>query len=127
MSNQSNESDSDIASVCSQMSDFSVSVNGEDMPLDQAVDNVFAQIQTAINQIHCDLRQMCQSEDRSDTYEESLEYHNSVKEHITEGCVMFKSLIAISKQLVLPKPKGWKDPKKVGIEQDKLDASFKTD
>lgn len=121
-----NEYESDcneVESVTSQMSDFSVSVNGSEMPLDEAVDNIFKQIYEAINQIHADLRQMCQ--DRGDTYDEAMIYHNQITEHVKEGCDMFKSIIKVSKQLLPPKEKGWKDPKKVGVDQEKLDASFK--
>jgi hypothetical protein len=122
------ESDSyEVESVASQMSDFSVSVNGQEMKLDEAVDDIFSQIQTAINQIHVDLRNLCQSDDRGDTYDEAMEYHTQITEHVKEGAAMFKSIIAVSKQLLPAKPKGWKDPKKVGASQEKLDSSFKAD
>ena len=128
MSMNQYESDIDeIESVCSQMSDFSVSVNGQEMKLDEAVDDIFAQIQTAINQIHVDLRNMCQADDRGDSYDEALEYHTAITEHVKTGADMFKSIIKVSKQLLPSKLKNWKDPKKVGLDQAKLDASFKTD
>ena len=128
MSMNEYESDcNEIESVCSQMSDFSVSVNGQEMKLDEAVDDIFKQIQCAINQIHVDLRNLCQSDDRNESYDDALEYHTAITEHVKTGADMFKSIIAVSKQLLPKKPKGWKDPKKVGLDQAKLDASFKTD
>ena len=128
MSMNEYESDcNEIESVCSSMSDFSVSVNGQEMKLDEAVDDIFAQIQTAINQIHVDLRNLCQSDDRNDSYDEALEYHTAITEHVKTGADMFKSIIKVSKQLLPSKPKNWKDPKKVRLDQAKLDASFKTD
>ena len=101
-------SDNDTSSIGSDMSQVSVSYNGEDdMPLDEAVDMIFSEIQTHINEIHVQLRMLCQSEDRADTYDEALEYHEALSEHVKDACTVFKDVIKVSKQLLPKKPKGW--------------------
>ena len=87
-------SDNDTSSIGSDMSQVSVSYNGEDdMPLDEAVDMIFSEIQTHINEIHVQLRMLCQSEDRADTYDEALEYHEALSEHVKDACTVFKDVI----------------------------------
>ena len=116
----------DVASQASSvMSEISVSYNGEEMPLEDAIDDVFKQIQGHINQIHIELRNLCLADDRNEDYFECLKYHESLTEHVNEGCSMFKSVIKISKQLLPTKPKGWIDPRKAqGTSTD--ENSFKT-
>ena len=101
-------SENDTSSIGSDMSQVSVSYNGEDdMPLDEAVDMIFSEIQTHINEIHVQLRMLCQSEDRADTYDEALEYHEALSEHVKDACTVLKDVIKVSKQLLPKKPKGW--------------------
>ena len=104
----------DVASQASSvMSEISVSYNGEDdVPLEDAVDDVFKQIQEHINMIHIQLRQLCMADDRNEDFLECLKYHESLSEHMNEGSTLFKSVIKISKQLLPKKPKGWVDPRK---------------
>ena len=117
--------DIDAKSEASVMSEVSVSHNGEEMPLEDAIDDVFKQIQGHINQIHIELRNLCMADDRNEDYFECLKYHESLTEHVNEGCSMFKSVIKISKQLLPTKPKGWIDPRKAqGTSTD--ENSFKT-
>lgn len=104
----------DISSICSGMSEVTVSAFGEEMLLENAVDQIFKEIQEHINQIHCELRNLCMSEDRADTYDEAKEYLDEITTHIKDGCKVLKELIPVCKQLLPPKPKGWKDPKKLG-------------
>ena len=109
----SNVSD-DISSLCSNMSDMTVSCFGEDVPLEQAVDDIFKQIQEHINEVHVQIRQLCQSEDRNETYDEAFEYHLQLSDHVDEAIVVFRELKKVSSQ-ILPKdikPKGWVHPRK---------------
>jgi hypothetical protein len=126
MSNIPYDSESDAksvcSSICSQMSEMSVTYNGvDDVPLDRAVDEIFSQIQHHINQIHVELKNLVMSEDRGDDYLECLEYHEELTEHVHGACDMFKSVTKVSKQLLPSKPKGWVDPRKPVA---KVDDSF---
>mgnify|MGYP000170612916 CR=1 FL=1 len=98
------------ASSC--YSEVSVSINGEECLLETAVDDIFKQIQEHVNLMHCELRNLCMSEERNDDYTEALEYYDALVGNIREGCTVFKQLIPISKQLLPKKPKGWVNPKK---------------
>jgi hypothetical protein len=112
---------SDSESICSDTSQISVAYNGDDnMPLDDACDMIFKEIQQHINEIHVQLRMLCQSEDRSDTYDEAFEYHDVLTDHVKEACTVFKDVIKVSKQLLPKKPKGWTHPKKAQGNQDTL-------
>ena len=98
------------ASSC--YSEVSVSVNGEECLLEEAVDDIFKQIQDHINLMHEQLRQLCMCEDRGEDYTESLAYYTELVSHIKDGCIVFKQIIPIAKQLLPKKPKGWVDPNK---------------
>ena len=60
----------DVSShASSAMSEISVSYNGEDdVPLEDAVDDVFKQIQEHINMIHIQLRQLCLTDDKNEDH-----------------------------------------------------------
>jgi hypothetical protein len=104
MSQSDNES---ISSIGSNMSQRSVSVFGEEMPLDEAIDDIFKQIQSHINLMHMSIRELCQSEDRNDSYEEAVEFYDAVASHVKEGNVVFKELVKVCKQLLPRKPKDY--------------------
>jgi hypothetical protein len=102
----------DCNSICSAASSISVSYNENEVPLDEAVDDIFKQIQEHINQIHVELRSMVMSDDRGEDYTDCFEYHESLTEHVKEACLVFRDVIKVSKQLLPSKPKGWVNPKK---------------
>ena len=108
----------EICSNASGMSEVSVSMNGTEMLLEEAVDQIFKELQEHINHIHCQLRQLCQCEDRNDTYDEAKEFLDEIVDHIKEGNKVMKELIPVCKQLMPKKPKGWKDPNKLGAVQE---------
>jgi len=108
----------EICSNASGMSEVSVSHNGMEMLLEDAVDSIFKELQEHINEIHCQLRQLCMSEDRADTYDEAKEFLDEIVDHIKEGNKVMKELIPVCKQLMPPRPKGWKDPKNLGAGEE---------
>ena len=97
--------DNDTSSICSAMSDVSISYNGEEMDLDDAVDHIFKELQTHINQTHVEIREICQWYLRGEDYEETKVYFDNMVSHITEGCALFKDLTKVIKQIMPPKPK----------------------
>lgn len=108
----------DASSICSVMSDMTVSAFGEDMLLEDAVDKIFKDIQDHINQLHCELRNLCMSEERADTYDEAKEYVDAITDHVKEGSKVLKELIPVCKQLLPAKPKGYKPPNKFGAVKE---------
>jgi uncharacterized protein YgfB (UPF0149 family) len=93
------------SSICSTMSNVTVSAFGEDVLLEDAVDDIFKQIQTHINELHIQIRQLCMTEDRNDSYEEAYEYYYEIIEHVKEANVIFKELPKVCKQILPPRPK----------------------
>jgi hypothetical protein len=97
--------DNDTSSICSAMSDVSISYNGEEMDLDDAIDHIFKELQVHINQTHVEIREICQWNLRGEDYEETKVYFDNMVTHITEGCALFKDLTKVIKQIMPPKPK----------------------
>ena len=97
--------DNDTSSICSAMSDASISYNGEEMNLDDAIDHIFRELQVHINQTHVEIREICQWDLRGEDYEETKVYFDNMVTHITEGCALFKDLTKVIKQIMPPKPK----------------------
>ena len=101
------------SSVCSNMSQVTVSAFGEEMELSDAVDKIFHDIQDHINELHVQIRQLCMTEDRNESYEEAYAYYHEICEHIKEGNQIFKELPKVMKQILpaRPKelPKGWEN------------------
>ena len=93
----------DSSSICSAMSDVSISYNGEEMELDEAIDHIFKELQTHINQTHCNIREITQWDLRGEDYDEVKVYFDDMVSHIKEGSALFKDLIGVIKQ-IMPKP-----------------------
>jgi hypothetical protein len=94
-------------SVSSAKSSMSVSYCGSEMPLEQALDDVFMKLQQHLNNSHCAVRSMAMLEDQS-TDEESdfkdcVKYDDIIQDDTSGMIELFKDLKNISKQ-VLGKP-----------------------
>jgi len=95
-------------SLCSNMSDMSVMYDGEEMDLEKFVDQAFAEIQTAVNNLQCATRNLMRSEDRGDTHEESMVIFAEIQDNVKEGISVFKEIMKTNKTMVVPKPKALK-------------------
>lgn len=99
-------------SMCSGMSDMSINYNDEEMSLEDAVTDIFGQIQDHINQCHVEIRNMCQLVERDDEYEEIYTFYAGMVEHIDEGSKVFRELKKVMKQVIGKPPAGWIAPEK---------------
>lgn len=96
----------DTESLCSNMSDMSISYGGEEMDLDDAIDHIFKELQNHINETHVQIREMCQWDLRGEDYDDVMVYFKEMELHIREGCSLFKDLISVMRQVIKPlKPK----------------------
>ena len=93
------------SSICSNMSSVTVSAFGDEMPLEEAVDAIFKDIQDHINELHVQIRLLTMTEDHGESYEDAFEYYYHVVEHIREGNALFKELPKVMKQILPPRPK----------------------
>ncbi len=94
----------DGSSICSAMSDVSISYNDQEMELDDAIDLIFKELQTHINQTHVCIREITQWDLRGEDYDEVKVYFDEMVTHIKEGSALFKDLIGVIRQ-IMPKPK----------------------
>ena len=88
-------------SVSSAMSGMSVSIHGEEMPLDQAIEETFKQLQTHLNNTQTNLIQLSMTEDRGEGFKYSYEMQKKVEWSISEMTLLFKDLKSITKQVKL--------------------------
>ena len=93
--------DNDTSSICSVMSDASISYNGEEMNLDDAIDHIFKELQVHINQTHVEIREICQRGLRGEDDEETIVFLNNMTNHKEEGCRLFQDLKKVIKQIML--------------------------
>jgi methyl coenzyme M reductase subunit D len=104
-------------SVCSVMSTMSVSVFGEEVVLETALDDIFIKIQASLNDAHSEIRTMCMDLDREDDFKISYEHHIKVEDYVDDLTKLFKELKSVSKQ-ILGKPE---DPEDKLWLKDKID------
>lgn len=98
--------------MCSGMSEMTINYGDEEVPLDEAVDGIFKDLQLHINEVHVQIRNMCQLVERDDEYDEIYAFYSEMVDHIKDGSIIFKDLVKVMKQVIGKPPKGWIDPKK---------------
>lgn len=77
-----------------------VSFRDGEIGFDEAVDELFLEIQTNFNSIHSTIRQLAMSEDRNDTFQERCDFHFTIIDYIDTVIDTFKELDGVSKQVV---------------------------
>ena len=100
-----------------------VSFRGDDeVDFDDAVDELFKEIQQNFNSIHSTIRHLAQAEDRNDTFQERCDTHFRIIDYVETVNESFKELDGVSKQVV-GKPVGLEEKKylKDLIEKRKQD------
>ena len=97
---------SDTESLASNMPDMSiVSYTGKEMTSKEFIDQAFADIQTAVNHLHCATRNMMQCEERGDSYEEAKEVYDDIQGVVKEGVAIFREIAKTNKQMLPKKTK----------------------
>lgn len=100
-------------SICSAMSEvsISISINGQEMTVDTAINDTFREIQSNLNDTQTKLRTLAQIEERSETFQMSHELCTNIDHNLKEITLLFKDLRSIVKQVKLkpetPEEKQW--------------------
>jgi hypothetical protein len=102
-------------SVSSAKSSMSVSYCGSEMPLEEALDDIFKKLQQHLNDSHCAVRSMSmleeQSMDEDSDWKEATKYDNIIQDDVDGMIALFRDLKSISKQVLgkAPNPdmKAW--------------------
>jgi len=108
-----------MSSVASNAS--SVSFRGEEMGVDEALDELFVELQQNLNSCQCSIRNLAQSEERSETFMEAVGYHFEILDYIDILQNLFSELRGVSKQVVGSCPKEYREEYKALQEKRKTD------
>ena len=92
-------------SICSAMSEMSVSYGGEEVPLDQALENCFLRIQTFINETHCAVRTLAIIPEQDNDYVAALDVYHNIIESINGMIDLISEFKSISKDVLGKCPK----------------------
>jgi len=87
-------------SISSAMSGLSVSMNGEECSLEEAVTSTFKEIQTHINNTENNICGLAVADDRDD-FRYSYELQKKIELSLSELLLLFKDLKSIVKQIKL--------------------------
>ena len=86
-------------SISSNGSQISINYNGEEMDLEQMLDETVKGIQRHLNDLQLQLRNVAQSEDRNDSFEEIVEFTDAVQDDIDEMIYLFTDLKDVADQI----------------------------
>ena len=87
-------------SLCSTNSMMSVSIFGEELDVDSACDKVFKQLQDSLNLTHLRVRELMMSEDRGESFMESVEIADSLNTYCDDLSDLLKELKSVGKQVL---------------------------
>ena len=88
-------------SVSSNGSCISVSINGEEMDLETAINDVFVGIQRHLNESQTSLRTLAMLIEKDDIeFRESVAYSDKIDDDIDQMMLLFKSLKSVVKQII---------------------------
>lgn len=110
-------------SVSSTASSITVSAFGEDMPLEQAIDQVYKDLQGALNFSHASTRELSMEAEREGDFKDVMNHAFEIQDYIDDMLALFKELKVVVKQVVgKPKTedeKAWLKSRKDEIKRKK--------
>ena len=101
-------------STCSSVS---VSVFGDEIPLEQAIDQVFKKLQDSLNYTHSSMRELNMEAERGSDFKEISSVGFDIQKYIQDCSELFTELKDVVKQ-VIGKPQTEED--KLWFQQEKL-------
>ena len=116
-----------MSSIGSNFSDLSVSVFGaEDVPIEEALDQVFKSLQESLNNCHCEVRsQTMDLERENEDFKVAYQHQVQIENYIDGFSSLFKELKSVSKQ-IMPKPtkeeKVWFQEQQLKRKLEKMNA-----
>ena len=100
---------SSVSSTSSQMSQMSITFDGQDMSFSDAIDKIFPQLQTYLNRLQCKERVLCGMDDLSDdpceVFKMAIEHTNGADDDIEDMMLLFEQLKDVNRQILGPVPK----------------------
>jgi hypothetical protein len=109
------------------MSDMSVSYCGTEIPLADALDQVFTELQGTLNSLHCYTRELGMSAEQDNDYLVDLDKTLQISDGVDEMTELFKELKSVAKQVLGAPSKELKDEAKRKIDDWKLKKKLAKD
>jgi len=109
-------------SVSSCGSQISINYNGEEMDLEQMLDETITGIQKYLNDLQMTLRNVAQSDDRGDDFHEIVELTDQIEDDVDGMIVLFEDLKDVASQIrgkTPPDMKQWYADHKLKRKEDK--------
>ena len=86
-------------SICSNASSM-VSYAGSEMPLDEAIDDIYKELQRSLNDSQVALRSLSMLQEQDNDFKESVELSDQIFDDIVDMMVLFKELKSVCRQVV---------------------------
>ena len=106
-----------VCSTTSQMSQMSINFRGEEKQLEESLDQVFRDLQSNLNQSHCSIRSILQSDEQDGDYSSVLDLCHDIDERILAMNTLFKELQVVLKQVSKPSDAEEKEIYKTTVER----------
>jgi hypothetical protein len=116
------------SSMASAMSGMTVSCFGEDdVDFEEAVNKVFADLQTFVNDMQCGVRTLAMCEEQDNNYMEALKIWKTLDNDVMGALGLFTELRSISKQVLGKPPSAVKEEVKAQLTKWKTEAKMEKD
>ncbi len=107
--------------VTSQMSNMSVSYCGSEVPLSEALDECFVELQGHLNHLHSYTRTLAMMPDQDHDYEIELRQVLVIEDCINDMSDLFKELTSVTKQIIGNPDKDQKEAMKKIVDDHKAE------
>lgn len=105
-----------------------ISFRGDDnMPVDEALDLLFRELQSNLNRTQCSIRELANSEEKNDTFLEAAEHYFAIDNYVDVLLGLFTELKSVSKQVLGTCPKEYKEEYKALCDKRKADKKHEKD
>ena len=103
------------------MSNMSVSYQGNEIPLHEALDECFTELQGHLNHLHSYTRELAMMPEQDSEYEVELKQVLTIEDCIDEMSELFKELKSVTKQIIGKPPAEIKDAMKKLVDDHKAE------
>ena len=103
------------------MSNMSVSYQGNEIPLHEALDECFVELQGHLNHLHSYTRELAMMGDQDNDYEVELKQVLTIDDCIDEMSELFKDLKSVTKQIIGKPPKEEKERMKKLVDDHRAE------
>ena len=87
-------------SICSSASSVSVTLRGEEVDLETALDTTVRDLQKHLNMVQCQLRTLAAGSERDDDYEDQIKIADELQDNIMSMGWLFEELYGMAYEIV---------------------------